>query len=157
MAQPCSICAYRRRKTIDRQLVSGVPIRRIAAQFGVSASALQRHKKHISDAVVEAVARDREQEAGSLAEELESMLKLARDNLHRAIREKNRLAIETWFKEYRSTWMLAVKMGIEGRRARERDGRRPVSPEVQAIIDDLVAWEDSAVKKELEAPADQPG
>ena len=42
----CTICSSTNRDAIDSALVSGESFRTIAAQFGVSTAALQRHKAH---------------------------------------------------------------------------------------------------------------
>jgi len=54
LARPCSICTHSARAEIDAKIVSGETFRTIADEYGVSESALKRHKKHISEAVVDA-------------------------------------------------------------------------------------------------------
>lgn len=59
MPQPCSICGHPQRLLINHQLVSAVPNRRIATQFGVSESALRRHKAtHLPASLVQAVEQE---------------------------------------------------------------------------------------------------
>lgn len=43
----CSICKHEAVAEINRSLLAGVPYRTLAAQYGVSPSALSRHTKHI--------------------------------------------------------------------------------------------------------------
>jgi len=43
----CSICKHEATAEINRSLLAGVPYRTLAAQYGVSLSALSRHTKHI--------------------------------------------------------------------------------------------------------------
>lgn len=45
MPRSCSICGHADRSAIDKALVSGTPLRDIAGQFGLSRSAIDRHKK----------------------------------------------------------------------------------------------------------------
>ncbi|MGA9754146.1 MAG: hypothetical protein WBV23_03300, partial [Desulfobaccales bacterium] len=44
----CSVCSHPSRPEIDRGLMQGVPYRSLAAQFGLSPSALCRHTKHLA-------------------------------------------------------------------------------------------------------------
>lgn len=45
MSRVCSICVHSERDAIDRDLLAGVPNRRIAAQRAVSEQAIRRHRK----------------------------------------------------------------------------------------------------------------
>lgn len=42
--KPCSICSSHARQAIDLCIVNGTPVRQTARQFGISSSAVQRHK-----------------------------------------------------------------------------------------------------------------
>ena len=44
----CSVCSHPSRPEIDRGLMQRVPYRSLAAQFGLSPSALCRHTKHLA-------------------------------------------------------------------------------------------------------------
>jgi len=48
MSNRCSVCAHPSLADIDRDLEAGVPYRALAAQNGLSRSALQRHLKHLA-------------------------------------------------------------------------------------------------------------
>ena len=62
MAQKCSVCIHENRESIELSLVSGEPLRQIAARNRLSTSALQRHKKkHIAKTLAKA------EKAGKLA------------------------------------------------------------------------------------------
>ena len=50
----CAICSHPDRAAIDAGLVAKTPIRSIAGQFGTSKSSLDRHRKHIPAALVQA-------------------------------------------------------------------------------------------------------
>lgn len=54
MARPCTICEHARRAEIDRALVAGETFRHIAAHYGLSTGALQRHKSEHLPLVVAA-------------------------------------------------------------------------------------------------------
>ena len=55
MARRCTICGHTKREDIDVALVSGDPFRHIAAQFDVSTTALQRHKRtHVPQSLMKA-------------------------------------------------------------------------------------------------------
>ena len=63
MARRCTACDHPQREEIDRQLVRGEPYRTIADHFGLSKTALIRHKEsHIPDALIKA------QDAGEAAQ-----------------------------------------------------------------------------------------
>jgi len=47
----CTVCAHPAKDEIDRDLQAGVPYRTLAAQHGLSASALFRHTKHLARAL----------------------------------------------------------------------------------------------------------
>jgi hypothetical protein len=48
MPKPCSVCIHKNREEIDRSLMGGVAYRTLAAQYGLSASALCRHMRHLA-------------------------------------------------------------------------------------------------------------
>jgi len=82
MARGCSICEHSDRRDIDRALVTrSSSMRNIAERFGVSTTALARHKKaHIPKLVEAAQAAQGAQAASSgaaLIDELDRLLKKA--------------------------------------------------------------------------------
>ena len=49
MSRPCKVCTHKDRKSIDRQIVSGVPMPQLSRQYGMSEDSLRNHRdKHIS-------------------------------------------------------------------------------------------------------------
>jgi hypothetical protein len=48
MPKPCTVCNHAKLEEIDRALMAGVAYRTLAAQYGLSASALCRHTKHLA-------------------------------------------------------------------------------------------------------------
>jgi transposase-like protein len=76
--RPCSICTHAERAAIDRALASGASYRDVAKQFGVSHTAVYRHRKeHVPVALaqaVEAQAKERElRDAAALLAELDTL------------------------------------------------------------------------------------
>jgi hypothetical protein len=60
MPRPCSICRHSQRAAIDRELVAGTPVTRIAAEYRVSDDALARHKAAHLPAVLARARQDHE-------------------------------------------------------------------------------------------------
>jgi hypothetical protein len=58
MPQRCSICLHPDRDAIDRDLLAQRPYRHIAAHYGTSTGALQRHKDHLPVALTQAHAAE---------------------------------------------------------------------------------------------------
>jgi hypothetical protein len=55
MARLCSICGHSQVGQINRELLAEAPHRVVASKFGLSASAIFRHSKHIMEAPADAV------------------------------------------------------------------------------------------------------
>lgn len=80
MSRVCTVCVHANRPEIDRLLVSGESIRNIAKQFGVSPSAVDRHRKqHLPDTLVHAKAQQDDAAALDVMTELERLF--SRTNL----------------------------------------------------------------------------
>jgi transposase-like protein len=74
MPRICTICAGAQREEINTALVSHESIRAISRRFGVSASALQRHRaSHLPATLVKAAAVADVMEAGNLLERLKAL------------------------------------------------------------------------------------
>lgn len=87
MSKPCSICTHAKRKDIDQLLLSGTSYRDIAGQYrDVSKSALERHKPHISQALVEAKKAESVSDAGDLLGQVRGYLEKT-DGIFRAVSE----------------------------------------------------------------------
>lgn len=54
MPQRCSICIHENAEEINYELLRGTPLRKIAEQYGVSSTALFRHKKHLPATLTQA-------------------------------------------------------------------------------------------------------
>jgi hypothetical protein len=60
MPRPCTICPHPARTEIDRGLIRGEPIRRMAAVHGLGEGALRRHRDtHLRQALRRAVEEER--------------------------------------------------------------------------------------------------
>ena len=65
MDQRCTVCTHASRPEIDQALMDGLPLRPLAARYGLSSSALSRHLKHLRQAL--AAHNDREHQAQQAA------------------------------------------------------------------------------------------
>jgi hypothetical protein len=82
----CSICSHAQRGDIEGEIVSGIPNRRIATRFGLSESAVRRHKAdHLPAKVAKATDAWETVQAGSLLEQLQQINKETR-NILREVR-----------------------------------------------------------------------
>jgi len=50
----CTVCAHKKRETIDKELLAGTSLRTIAERFGTSKAALCRHRSHVAEHVATA-------------------------------------------------------------------------------------------------------
>jgi len=66
----CTICGHEARREMEQAVVGGVPVKHVAARYGLSYAALRRHlRAHLPQAVVEAgEASDRAQGSALLAQ-----------------------------------------------------------------------------------------
>jgi hypothetical protein len=81
MARRCTICSHEDRAEIEKAMVQSEPVRDIAARFGTSASAVQRHKtSHLAAQLAKAYESDLVTPATELAREVEA--RKARDLGH---------------------------------------------------------------------------
>ena len=54
MARKCSVCEHIQVKEIDKSLVNGTGLRKIAERFSLSTTAVHRHKKHLNGTLIKA-------------------------------------------------------------------------------------------------------
>jgi DNA-binding transcriptional ArsR family regulator len=87
MDQRCTVCHHASLAEIDQALLQGLPLRPLAAQFGLSSSALSRHLKHLRQAL--AAHDDREHQAHQVA--LMDELDLLKARLNRLFRKSEDL------------------------------------------------------------------
>jgi len=84
MPRTCLACSSSSRTAIDKAIASGQPLRNIAAQVSISASALARHKAHAAQSIVKASERREERLGDSLLDEMRRMNRKAWDLLGKA-------------------------------------------------------------------------
>jgi hypothetical protein len=77
MAMQCTICSHPEQGEIDRQLLAGTSLRKIAQQFAAGATALHRHKKHIAKVLVAAREAEVTVRADTLLDQVRNLLSQA--------------------------------------------------------------------------------
>ncbi len=90
MPRSCTICAHPKRIEIDAALMASESFRNIAARFGISTGALQRHRsQHIATQLAKAQAANEITAASALVKELKELTRKTGAVLARALRSKN--------------------------------------------------------------------
>ena len=131
MPRKDSIEIHPKRQYINRMLLTGKrTLREIAGKYGISISALHRHKAHLIKAIREAKELERIKQGKTGFEQFNEMVKEA-EQKYRGTTEQLQVG---WFREWRAMLELAFKLGIEEERRRERQVYSDVSPGVLAII-----------------------
>ena len=92
---------------------------------------MQRHKKHLVDAIQTAKQNGEIKEGKTAFEQFNDMVKEAEDKYNSST---GTLQV-SWFREWRGMLELAFKLGIEEARQRERQTFADMTPAVKAIID----------------------
>src|SRR5262245_50689175 len=84
MPPTCSICRHGARQAIDESLVAGTPYRDVSKRFGVTPSALTRHRKaHLSPALVAVNAERERHGTDTVADRIEALYRKAAAILQR--------------------------------------------------------------------------
>ena len=111
MPRRCTICGHAKREDIDAALVSGDPFRHISAQFGISTTALQRHKKaHIPESLLMAAGAKNVARADDLLAHVSELRKRALSILEEAEREGDLRTALLAIREARSCIELLAKL-----------------------------------------------
>jgi hypothetical protein len=71
MDKRCSICTHPAHTEIDNALLAGVSLRTLAAQHGLSVSALSRHTKHLRQALADASDEAQQSHQAALLDKLD--------------------------------------------------------------------------------------
>jgi hypothetical protein len=71
MDRRCTICTHPALTEIDRALQAGESLRSLAAQYGLSVSALSRHTKHLRQALAAAADEARQDHHAALLDKLD--------------------------------------------------------------------------------------
>ena len=111
MPPTCTVCRHADRHAVDRELLASVPFRNIAARFGLSTGALQRHhREHLASDLVRAKDAEDLANADALLQEVRRLHQHAAGILADA--EANgdgRLALSA-IREARTTLELLAKL-----------------------------------------------
>ncbi len=78
----CTVCNHASLKEIDQALMAGYSLRPLAVRYGVSASALSRHLKHLDRALAARDQEERQREATQLMDQV-SLLEARLDRIFR--------------------------------------------------------------------------
>jgi hypothetical protein len=85
MPRRCTVCDYPQRHGIDKALVTGAPYRSVAKRFGLSDSAVYRHKtEHLPTHLLKAREAEEMAQADDLLEQVRNLQTHALDILDRA-------------------------------------------------------------------------
>ncbi len=111
MSRTCSICTHPRREEIDKAIVAGVPFRKIAQDFGVSRSSVDRHQKngHIPEELAKATKAKEVAQADTLLAQVTKLKERANKILDTAEKEGTREACMA-LREVRSIIELLAKV-----------------------------------------------
>ena len=95
MPRVCTICSHEEREAINAALLSATPYRHIAARFGTSTGALQRHKDHIPQHLAKASEAAEVVQANGLLDRLQNLNRETMQILQEAREgEDNELALK---------------------------------------------------------------
>lgn len=79
MPRVCTVCTHKKRKAIDRELVAGTTFRNIAKRYGLSITALVRHRDdHLPETLIKAKEAEDKTHAEDLLERFDALLNDAR-------------------------------------------------------------------------------
>jgi hypothetical protein len=116
----CRVCLHTDHQAIDTAIVAGTPYRTIAAQYGLSASAIFRHKSvgHVASNLVEAKQNEKAQSADFIMAELVKLRKTAQKIVNESMKEKPAVAVGA-LRELRG--LLTLHAELEGRLLKRRE------------------------------------
>jgi len=103
----CTVCAHKKRETIDKELLAGRSLRDIAERFGTSKAALHRHRSHVAEHVAQA------HEAAEVcrADTLLDQVRAQRDRAERLAGAAERILNDALADGDRDTALNAVRAG----------------------------------------------
>lgn len=110
MPRVCTICTHEKRGEIDAALLADEPYRHIAARFGTSTSALQRHREHLPKFLVKASEAQDAAQADTLLEQVRSLQSRALSILDRADEAGDLRTALSAIREARSNLELLAKL-----------------------------------------------
>ena len=110
MPRTCTICTHESRADIDAALVAETPYRHIAARYGTSTGALQRHREHLPNQLVKAREAEEVTQADTLLEQVRSLQTRALSILDRADKAGDLRTALGAIREARSNLELLAKL-----------------------------------------------
>jgi transposase-like protein len=113
MSQACSICNHDKRLEIDREIVRGISISRIAREYDVSWDSVRYHAdNHLSRQLIKSQEMKEAAINGNLLNEMEDLLKRSKHILRRAEREGALNTALGAIRETRGTLELMSKIAV---------------------------------------------
>ena len=89
MPRTCTVCAHESRADIDKALVAGTPYRDIALRFSLGVMAVQRHKAHVAQAIVQVQEAKEEAQALDVVKQLKTINASTVAILHEARQQRD--------------------------------------------------------------------
>ena len=112
MPRACTVCSHPMREHIEEDLIRGAPLRNIAEQYGLSVTALHRHKgSHLPELLLKAREEEEAELAESIYEQVEALQRRTLAILERAEREGDLKTALQAVRELRGILALAYRIG----------------------------------------------
>ena len=110
MSQNCAVCISKDRLMVDRQIVSGVNLARVAREFGLEYNAVFNHAKtHVSRQLSQALEKRQTEEQYNLLDRIDTIVKRCESIFLRNEGTKDLIALKA-LSEQRSTFELVSKI-----------------------------------------------
>ncbi len=138
MPRTCVVCSNSHRSEIDKRLAAGASLRDIAGHFGVSKSALARHREHAGAAIAKAAERREESIGASSLEEIGRIQAKLWAVFNRLEEEKDHRGQIVALREARETAMALVALVAKS----GESGSGLLSPAERKIPRDVVIGAD---------------
>jgi hypothetical protein len=113
MARQCSICAHEKCESITLDILRGLPLRQVAVKYGLSTSAVHRHKGHISTTLTKYDDAKQVAEPGSIMKRIMELDSRADLIYREAIAAKDRNTALKALKELRELTTVYAKLAGE--------------------------------------------
>ncbi len=114
MALHCLSCTHEQRELIDRALVDGSSVRDVGGRVGISKSAIDRHKAHVSEKLVRARESREDARADSLWAQVEDLVSTASRLLTKAEKAGNDRVAVSALRETRETLRFLASLTRPG-------------------------------------------
>lgn len=112
LPRACTVCSHPMREHIEEDLIRGAPLRNIAEQYGLSVTALHRHKgSHLPELLLKAREEEESELAESIYEQVEALRRRTLAILERAEREGALKTALQAVRELRGILALAYRIG----------------------------------------------